>query len=313
MYSISHLKRAVSQPRKALAEVNRLFEHGFDVRSSPAHNEQGIDILSADWDNLIILDACRYDTFKELASDLPGELTKVKSRASATNQFLRANFSGKELYDTAYVTANPQLYRIENGIYDVEPIDVSFYKQIDVWQNQWHDEHRTVMPAVVTDAALEAIEKYPNKRFVIHYMQPHAPYIGKTGIKELPTEYLDFWRSFKNGEFDVSLDTAKQAYRENLDLVLPHVSDLLSKFDGRTVVTADHGELLGDRDSPIPIRRFGHPPYTNMSALLEVPWLVHEDGVRPDIIAERPEAVEDAETLDSDVVKERLQDLGYVE
>jgi hypothetical protein len=313
MYSISSLKKAVTQPRKAIAEVNRLWERGFDIRSSPAHNDRGVDVISADWDNLIILDACRYDTFRELASDLPGELTKVESRASATNQFLRANFSGKELYDTVYVTANPQLYRIENGIYDIEPINVSFHEQRDVWRDQWHEEHRTVMPEVVTEAALEAAAEYPNKRLIVHYLQPHAPYIGETGIEELPTEYLNFWSSFENGEFEVSLETARRAYRENLELVLPHVVDLLAEFEGKTVVTADHGELLGERDFPVPIRRFGHPSYTNMSALLEVPWLVHESGTRPDIVSERPEEIETGETLDSDVVKKRLQDLGYAE
>lgn len=311
MYSLSQIKTAVSQPRMALAEINRLLEQGPNIRTSPAHNHEGIDILSADWDNLIILDACRFDTFERVASDLPGKLIKVESRASATNQFLRANFSGKELYDTVYVTANPQLYRIENGIYDVEPINVKFHKKRDVWQDNWHEEYRTVMPEVVTKAALEAVEQYPNKRLIVHYMQPHAPYVGETGVEELPTEYLNFWSSFRDGKFDVSLETAKQAYRENLQLVLPDVSKLLSEFKGKTVVTADHGELLGDRDFPIPIRRFGHPSYTNIPSLVEVPWLVNEDNSRPEIIADTPENIQDNKDIDSGTVKQRLKDLGY--
>lgn len=311
MYSLSNIKTAVKQPRKALAEINRLFEQGFDIRASPAHNPKGIDILSADWDNLIILDACRFDTFEEVASGLSGKLTKVESRASATNQFLRANFSGKELYDTIYVTANPQLYRIENGIYDVEPMNVRFHKKRDVWQDNWHEEYRTVMPEVVTEAALEAAEQYPNKRLIVHYLQPHAPYVGETGVKELPTEYLDFWASFKKGKFDLSLETAKQAYRENLQLVISDVSELLSELKGKTVVTADHGELLGERDFPVPIRRFGHPSYTNISSLLEVPWLVHENDPRPNIIAETPENIQDDENIDTGTVEQRLKDLGY--
>lgn len=313
MYSLSSIKTAVNQPRSALAEINRLYEHGLRFRDSPEHNPKGIDILSADWDNLIILDACRFDTFKQVASDLPGELKKVESKASATSEFLRSNFSDEELYDTVYVTANPQLYRIENGIYDTEPINVTFHDQVDVWQNQWHDEHRTVMPKVVTEAALEAAERYRNKRLIIHYIQPHAPYVGETGIKELPTEYLDFWHSFRAGKFDVSLETAKRAYRENLQLVLPHVSELLFKLNGRTVVTADHGELLGERGFPVPIRRFGHPPYTNIPAALEVPWLVYESGSRPSITAEDPEYYQNKQQVDSEVVEQRLKDLGYTE
>ena len=202
---------------------------------------------------------------------------------------------------------------IENGIYDVDPINVSFHKQIDVWQDHWHDEHRTVMPEVVTEAAIDAAERYPDKRLIVHYLQPHAPYVGPTGIERLPTEYLNFWEAFRDGKFDVSLETAKQAYRENLELVLPHVSELLSEFEGRTVVTADHGELLGERDSPIPIRRFGHPSHTDLPALVEVPWFVSESGARRDIVAAPPEAGEEDADLDSEVVKNRLRDLGYTE
>lgn len=313
MYSRESLKTAITQPRKAAVEANRLWEQGLDLRSSPAHNENGVDILAADWDNLIILDACRYDTFERLGADLPGELSKVESKASATHPFLRANFANEELYDTVYVTANPQLYRIENGITDVNPINVSFHDTVEVWQDGWHEEHRTVMPKVVTEAAIRAREQYPNKRLLIHYLQPHAPYVGETGVKMLPTDYLNFWGSFRSGKFDVSLETARRAYFENVEIVLPHVSELLARFDGRTVVTADHGELLGERDFPIPIRRFGHPAHTNLPVLLEVPWLVHERTPRPEIVLDSPVQEAGEGVPDSEAVRQRLRDLGYTE
>ena len=225
----------------------------------------------------------------------------------------RVNFSGKELYDTVYVTANPQLYRIENGIYDIDPINVEVHAQIDVWQDQWDDDHRTVMPDVVTEAALDAAERYPDKRLIVHYLQPHAPYVGPTGVNELPTEYLNFWQSFRDGKFDVSLDTAIRAYRENVELVLPHVSTLLSEFQGKTVVSADHGELLGERDSPIPIRRFGHLTDRYLPPLIEVPWLVYERPPRREIVSEVPVQQSDEESYDSEELKQRLRDLGYAE
>lgn len=207
------------------------------------------------------------------------------------------------------MTANPQLYRIENGIYDVDPIDVSFHATVEVWQNGWDDEHRTVRPETLRDAALKAAEEYPHKRVIVHFMQPHAPYIGPTGVSNLPTDYLNFWSAYDDGEFDIDLETAKQAYRENLKLVLPSLKDLLDKFQGKTVVTADHGELLGDRDWPIPVRRYGHPPHTNHTKLVEVPWFEHTNGERKRITSE---PTDEANTdLDSAVVEERLRDLGY--
>lgn len=313
MYSLSDLKVAIRRPSSVLIELNRILTQELDYRNSSQLSERGVHVLSEDWDNLLILDACRYDTFEELTTDFPGRLEKVRSSASATDEFLRANFSNADLHDTVYLTANPQLHRIEKGIYDVEPINASFYRRIDVWQDHWHDTYRTVMPDVVTEAALEAAETYPNKRLIVHYLQPHAPYVGPTGKQELPTEYLDFWRSFRNGEFDVSLETVRQAYRENLELVLPYVSELLSELGGRTVVSADHGELLGERDFPIPVRRFGHPSHTDLPALIEVPWLISENGPRRDIVAEEPLGEETSSDPDSEVVKDRLRELGYVE
>jgi hypothetical protein len=316
MYSRQSIKKAIKDPRRALGfvlgEVNRVYNQSLFSNSSTPYNEQGIDIVEEDWDTLIILDACRFDTFEDLAGHLPGTLKKVESKAPKTIQFLRANFSDRELYDTVYVTANPQLYRVQNREYDVEPINVSFHDQIEIWQDNWDDDHRTVMPDVVTNEARKAAERYPNKRLIIHYLQPHAPYVGPTGIEEFPTQYLNFWKSFKEGKFDVSLETAKRAYRENIEIVLPYVADLLSELEGKTVVTADHGELLGDRDYPIPIRRYGHLSNRYLPALIEVPWLEYESGLRRDIVAEIPEMSETS-VSDVETVRSRLRDLGYTE
>ena len=311
MYTIGSLRNAIDQPRLAVGEINRMVRQGPNFRSRPANRSEGVDIMSKKWDTLILLDACRFDIFSDLASDLPGDLTKLESKASATTQFLRANFADRELHDTVYITSNPQLYRIQDRTDGAAPINVQFHDQVEVWQNNWHDEHGTVMPEPLTEAALDAAEKYPHKRLIIHYLQPHSPYIGETGMKKIPTEYTNLWGAFRRGEVDIDLGTAKKAYRENVELVLPHVTRLLSELDGKTVVTADHGELLGERDSPIPIRRFGHPAHTNHPKLINVPWLVHERGSRPRIVSERPTGEIDDRSVDSDVVSNRLRDLGY--
>lgn len=50
-------------------------------------------IHEEDWDYLIVLDACRYDKFKESYPDyLDGELRKVWSRASSTQPWLGKTF-----------------------------------------------------------------------------------------------------------------------------------------------------------------------------------------------------------------------------
>ena len=66
-------------------------------------------IVDESWDNLIILDACRYDIFKEL-NTIDGELTSRISRGSCTTDFLNENFrkypQPSELKKIAYVTSN---------------------------------------------------------------------------------------------------------------------------------------------------------------------------------------------------------------
>jgi hypothetical protein len=297
------LKNGIESPRLALDKCEEVY---FRARYD---EHAGVDIFAEDWDVLAILDACRYDVFEEV-NELPGELRKVSSRASATDDFLRRNFSGKDLTDTVYVTGNPQFYRIQNGIYDAHPIDCRFYETRNVWQDNWDDEHRTVRPEVVTDAAIEAAQEFPNKRILVHYLQPHAPYIGPTGSEELPRDYLNFWSSFKTGEIDVELSVVRHAYRENVEIVLEDVERLLSEVEGKIVLTADHGEMLGERTGLLPTKKYGHPSGVHTPELIEVPWFVHERGSRRKTVAEEPEEKKNIDIADEEV-KERLNNLGY--
>src|SRR6056297_529711 len=51
----------------------------------------GTRVMDEDWDNLIILDACRYDMFAEQV-DLDGELESRISLGSTSEEFLEQNF-----------------------------------------------------------------------------------------------------------------------------------------------------------------------------------------------------------------------------
>jgi hypothetical protein len=54
-----------------------------------------------------------------------------------------------------------------------------FSKVVDIWQFGWNTAIGTVHPAMVTHVALSYIKKYPKKRFILHYLQPHAPYLSQ--------------------------------------------------------------------------------------------------------------------------------------
>lgn len=308
METRSRLARALRHPVLFLRGANRLFYRRFGRR---AHNTAGVDVFGADWDNLLLLDACRYDTFERRA-ELPGELERRRSRGSTTVEFLRANVAGRDLSDTVYVTANPQLHQHRASI------DPAFHEVVDVWREDgWDEDHGTVLPETLTAYARKAAQKYPEKRLVAHYMQPHYPFVGsETTFDEghldgTGEEAENVWNRLLTGSLDVRPEEIRRLYAENLDVALPYVESLLEELDGKTVVTADHGNMIGERAAPIPFREWGHPRGVYTDELVDVPWLVHDTGERRETT--RGETAATTESVEDDVVAERLRNLGYAE
>lgn len=294
---VERVRRGLSEPHLVVRELNKYYYRARGPKDG------AVDLLQADWDNLLLLDACRYDTFAE-RHDLPGDLQRRTTVQSSTIEFLHRSFDGADLSDTVYVTANPQLYRKR------ERLDLAIHEVINVWQDAgWDDEFRTVRPETVVEAAREAAREYPHKRLLVHFIQPHYPFIGPTGREHLDLDSLDFWNRVLNGEVSLDDDLLWAAYEENLEVVLPHVEALLEDLEGKTVVSADHGEMIGERAAPIPMTEYGHPSEVHTDPLVTVPWLVHHDGQRREIRAGSTDLDMTAE--DRDVVEDRLQDLGY--
>jgi bisphosphoglycerate-independent phosphoglycerate mutase (AlkP superfamily) len=118
------------------------------------------------------------------------------------------------------------------------------------------------------------------------------------------------WNQRRDGSVDVPLDAVWEAYVENLEVVLEEVDKLLDDLGGKTVVTADHGNLVGERLSPIPTRRkYGHPYGVHTEELLKVPWFVVDSDDRRNVSSDPPV---DLESISDETVDERLDALGYV-
>ena len=306
MNAFHRLLRAVRSPVLFVRHANRLYHRRLGLRE---HNHEGTAIFEEDWDNLLVLDACRYDMF-ERRSELPGRLERRRSSGSATTEFLKANIAGRDLRDTVYVTANPQLYR------NRETIHASFHHVVDIWKEEgWDEEQGTVLPETVTEHAKRAAREFPHKRLFVHYMQPHYPFVESAtdfDKHHLTTrEGENVWSQLLLGELDIGREQVWELYEENLDRALPHIAELMDGLDGKTVVTADHGNMVGERSFPLPIREWGHPRGTYTDELVTVPWLVFENGPRRTIRPGEPVAQSDA--VDEDVVANRLRNLGYAE
>lgn len=139
-----------------------------------------VNVIREDWDFLIILDACRYDYFEQVYQQyIQGRLSKKISIGSCTDQWRDKSFP--DYYDDiVYISANPQISTV-SPVYGYLASE-HFYKVYEVWKDRWDETLGTVTPESLTDAAVEIIKNHKGKRFVIHYLQPHAPYLV-AGIK----------------------------------------------------------------------------------------------------------------------------------
>lgn len=306
-YTLENLKKVLGQPGYVGWELQRIL---FDLR----HGGDAVDVMAEDWDNLILLDACRYDYF-EAQNGISGDLSRVVSHGGQSWEFMQGNFVGQQFHDTVYVTANPHTEKLQGDVFHaVEPL----------YLDAWNDERETVLPGDVVDAAIAAHEEYPNKRLLVHFMQPHRPYLGPTG-EELQDEYRihGFNRRVAHGgartdqpsfstlleRGTIPIDETRQAYRETLDIVLGHAEDLIDALSGKSVVSADHGEMLGETIIPGTRPKFGHShKYIRNETLYTVPWLEVPTDDRRSITSDEPIEFEGG---DSNTVEERLQFLGY--
>lgn len=154
---------------------------------------KGSYFMQEDWDNLIILDGCRYDMFKKI-NNIKGTLEYRLSRDSCTNEFLNRNFKEKKFNDTVYVTANPLVnYHVSN----------SFAKIIPFWKDGWYEKYNTVLPHTVVEYGLKANEMYSQKRLIIHFIPPHFSFIGETSRKKIGVHEGVLSRSLALGYKDV--------------------------------------------------------------------------------------------------------------
>ena len=311
MYSLAQIKRGLENPKQILREVNRLY-HTTGRRYG--YNRRGVDVFEEDWDNLLILDACRFDTFAEIAAqiDLPGHLESRQSRGACTMEFLRGNVDGQTLDDTVYVSGTTMMYR-ESVFKD--QLTVDFHDIVDVWEDSIDVGEWGIRPATMADETRGVLDRYPNKRIVAHFIQPHIPFIGETADEYGDAIGNTIWRDCFDGSSEVSEDVIRRAYRENAEIVMQEVKSLLTELPGKTVITADHGQYLGDRSFPVPIKEYGHPNGIYADALVKVPWHVYTDGERREIIPEDTGGTYDQRQSDDldEKARNHLQELGYLE
>jgi len=294
------IKKAYNHPRLAGQRLNQLY---FTRGHYRKYNPNGMDIFAGDWDNLIILDACRYDMLKE-SVDPEQDVKKRLSRGSSTAEWLRGNVASRTLLDTVYITANPQLTNLQ------PELGADFHRVYNLWETDWEKDVETVPPKTTANRVREIAPKHPQKRRLIHFIQPHLKFLGPSAA-QLPSPQNALWHRIMRGQIDVDHDLLSRAYRENLDLVLDQVWPLVDDLEGKTAISSDHGNFVGERITPVPVRHYGHPSGVYREGTVLVPWLELDTDSRREII--KGDSINTGKQGNDATVSDRLDALGYID
>lgn len=271
--------------------------------------KKGEPIYEKDWDLLIVLDACRVDLIQQVEDDYsflnhPG--TSI-SCGSMSKEWLEANFEqgySDQIERTAYITGNP---------FSKILADREFKLLDEVWKYGWDDKTGTIPPRPLTDRTISVMREYNPDYLIVHYMQPHYPFITDPDLHPgIDIEQFnshpsrdDIWRLLRKGE--VNRSRVLSSYEQNLRVVLDEVSLLLDNVDAdQVVISSDHGNAIGE------FGIYGHPQDVPLDVIRKVPWY---ETSATDTGQYEPESyfderAEDSEPNPSDI-KQRLQDLGY--
>jgi hypothetical protein len=269
--------------------------------------EHAVHIMEEEWDYLILLDACRLDLFQQVVDPAA---PSVISGGSNTPEWMEWNFD-RECGDVVYVAGNPHFATANL----VKTLGRSpFADVVEVWDHGWDETLRTVPPGEVTKGAMKALARYPDKRVIVHYNQPHHPFIADPELVSMDEGTFNelegglwggkrnqtIWHAARKGL--VSKERVWEGYKKNLELVMTEVGKVVEVVHGRVVVTADHGNAVGE--SYI----WGHPRGLRIPALVNVPWYVIKDEDRgpPDLASVEGGDPTGAEALR---IKDRIKSL----
>jgi len=269
----------------------------------------GTNVFERSWDVLVVLDGCRADLLAGVADDYAflDEIDSIRSVGSSSSEWLENTFLGRsETETTVMVTGNTWTERY---------LDADAFAALDeVWKYAWDDDHGTIPPAAITDRAISHAREGDPDRLVVHYMQPHHPFVpdpldGDDGLVRAGSHSntANPWVALRQNE--VSVERVWEAYRANLEYVLSEVESLLENVDGRVAITADHGNLFGEWGL------YGHPLSTPVPALLTVPWAetTAMDRQTRTPTLEPPEPLPVSRVYGDDTEGEQLAALGYQE
>jgi len=210
-----------------------------------------------DWDILVVMDATRVDLAQETLDE---PVKSVWSNASTSIDWIERHFADAyqdDWEDAAYITANPFAQNDSESARSADLDEKPLGAFEPVYADRWTKEPvGTTPPEAVTERAVTTWGQTDVDRMIVHYMQPHQPFRSRpdwetvySNLENLTTELNqggpDIWARVRDGEMPKA--EAWDAYKDNLWWVWCNIhTDLIPNVSGQVLVTADHGNALGE-------------------------------------------------------------------
>lgn len=285
----------------------------------------GLDVFKESWDVLIILDTCRIDALKSVKNEYHflGDISGKTSIGGATPEWISNTFTTSretDLEKTGFISASgwskaviEDKDRPESNLncpWAPTNWSVASPSVFGLLDHSWMyineqvpgNENVHPSPQKMTERAIHFSRTRDLDRIIVHYVQPHYPYVsqaraeGRDTLRQYEESPFEFLRSGGDREL------VWEAYMSELRTALDSVQTLLENIDSSTVaITADHGEAFGE------YWMHGHRSGSFHPKVRRVPWVLttasDEETVNPDINTRRTRG---------DVV-EQLKGLGYLD
>lgn len=265
------------------------------------------NVYDREWDVLVLLDCATVGMMKQVRDQygFVERVDEIYSTGTCSSQWMINTFTEEyreEMKDTLHVTANTSSegYLEEDWFLHLE----------EVWEDGWDRDLKTIPAREVTDRAIYYYREFDPKRTIVHYMQPHTPFVKRPE--------MDSAEVSRHGVRGEGMDVAElhheagyskkelwDAHIENLQYVLDDVELLVSNISAdRVVISADHGQAFGERGV------WGHPGFsTRVDSIRKVPWCKTVASDSGEYSPEyEPKPIKEESKLS---VEEKLRHLGY--
>jgi hypothetical protein len=296
---MSRLVKAVQNPKKAyrflkdnihpIHPAENLFLFG------TSRFPIGTHVLDREWDILVILDTARVDALQILSDEYEflTDVERMVSRGGTSPEWIAHTFDSEyknELKQTAYITANPhaktvledrqqlpshsaaarRFYRYGSwdpveisslALYD--PV-VSYHSDLEILDVDFVGD--VTPPQYITDRAIAVGREQSPKRMILHYMQPHYPWVSRAIEQDRDIEE---WEERPERSKTYGRNKVFNAYLDDLRFVLDEIQVLLDNVDAETVaISSDHGDAFGEWGI------YGHGPGRFHPQVRYVPWAI---------------------------------------